>query len=135
MKNSPAPESRRILIRGPYSNFMLRADAPRETREFRTFVSGPTAVDQSAAGEADINNVILRYTQTGQLPIRANYAQPVYEDVSEVPTLFEALQIVANAQATLDQAVARSQAQRATQAKPETVTANPPAATPPAPEA
>lgn len=46
--------------------------------------------------ECDINVIMARYARTGVLP--ENYRQPVYADVSEVPSYMEALDVVRQAE-------------------------------------
>lgn len=51
----------------------------------------PSLTDQSFTDECDINNVILRFAGTGELPPRRNEAIGEYLDVSEVGDLHQAL--------------------------------------------
>lgn len=51
--------------------------------DFRTYNHEETMTQQADANELDINVIMKRYTQTGQLP-RINSAQPQYGDFSEV---------------------------------------------------
>lgn len=110
------------LVRGLYTDHFI-AEAP-SPRRVQTFASGPSAVRQEFGHEADINNVILRFTQTGELPPRLNPVTPDYADVSEMPDLQTALHLVADAEAILAQVRADSAAKRA--ANPDPV--KPPAA-------
>ncbi|WNK13620.1 MAG: internal scaffolding protein [Microvirus sp.] len=86
------------LIRTPYGHRLIPFD-----RHFRhkVDVSGPTQVDQSQGAECDINNIVLRYKTTGTLPVRLNHREPEFLDVSEVPDLQTALNLVSQGQEIL----------------------------------
>jgi len=60
------------------------------------FTGDPGLTDQSQAAEADVNNVMKRYMQTGVLP-GVNVAA-TYGDFADVPSYQDALNLVINAQ-------------------------------------
>lgn len=122
--NTPAPYK---IVRHLYGDRRIQC-APA-ARKRQTFVSGPTRVRQEFGHEADINNVILRYTNTGELPPRLNPVEPQYLDVSDVPELQVALQRVRDAHLELERITAESSAKRA--ALPDPASGLPPA--PPVP--
>jgi len=61
----------------------------------------PSMTKQSFKDEADINNILKKYVETGVIPssIKEN---PLYGDFSSVPSYQEAQHIVANAQLQFD---------------------------------
>lgn len=61
--------------------------------------SQPSMTQQAFAEDCDVNIILDRYMKTGELP---KPRQGVYADVSEVPDLTEALQIVQQAQNAFD---------------------------------
>lgn len=65
---------------------------------FGTHPGGPSLTRQEFADECDINNLMAQYERTGVLN-HYNAAQPRYLDVSSVPDLALALQIVDEAKA------------------------------------
>lgn len=139
MKNSKAEtaSNNTLLVRGPFSDYLFPVADPA-TRRYSSDVSSFSevwdqhlGVDQASGAECDVNNVILRYSHTGQLPLRANHAQAFYDDVSEVPDLLTALQMVKDANYALAAATAASQAARSTNPDPEAPAAPTPS---PAPE-
>lgn len=88
------------VIRGLYADQVVQD--PPTTRSRPTFVSGPTQVNQAFLEEADVNNVILRFAGTGELPPRLNAAQAEFLDVSEMPDFHTALNTAQAAQAAFD---------------------------------
>lgn len=59
----------------------------------------PSMTQQAFAEDCDVNIILDRYMKTGELP---KPRQGVYADVSEVPDLSEAIQIVQQAQTAFD---------------------------------
>lgn len=57
---------------------------------------GPTRAKQSAEAETNINNIVKRFTKTGQLTHVSEHLGQ-YRDMSEVPDLHEAMNVVADA--------------------------------------
>lgn len=70
----------------------------RENGSIRVFSvnNDPSKTDQSFAEQCDINNIIKRYQQTGQVTHLAKN-QGIYSDVSEIPDLQGAFQAVQDA--------------------------------------
>lgn len=66
---------------------------------------------QEFAEEADINNLMARFEKTGQLPSNVGMNAPQYLDVSEVPDLMTALQVVEAAKAAFMTLPARTRAE------------------------
>lgn len=63
---------------------------------------GPTRTKGSQGPECDLNNIIKRFTKTGQLThISAKLGE--YRDVSGLPDLHEAMNIVADAQSSFNE--------------------------------
>lgn len=63
---------------------------------------GPTRTKTSFEPETNINNIIKRFTKTGQLE-HISSALGEYRDLSGIPDLHQALTIVANAQSTFNE--------------------------------
>lgn len=84
------------VMRSAYATHIL-PERPTDRRH-QTFASGPSPVRQDMRDECDINNIILRYAGTGELPTRLNHREPEYLDVSDVPDLQSALNMVSHAQ-------------------------------------
>lgn len=59
----------------------------------------PSMTQQAFAEDCDVNIILDRYMKTGELP---KPRQGVYADVSEVPDLTQAIQIVQQAQSAFD---------------------------------
>lgn len=106
--NIPSPSEKLIQVRTYFSDRGI--SDRRAPRSRPTFVSGPSAVRQEFKDEADINNVILRFAGTGELPPRLNAREPEYLDVSEVPSLQEAMATAARARDAFDALPARVRA-------------------------
>lgn len=62
----------------------------------------PSKTDQSFQKECDVNNIIAKYKKTGQLT-HLNKRQGVYADISDLPDLMGAHQIVQTAHDTFMQ--------------------------------
>lgn len=60
---------------------------------------GPTRTKQSAEAESNINNIVKLYTKTGQLTHISQHLAN-YRDMSGIPDLHEAMNIVADANST-----------------------------------
>ncbi len=73
------------------------------------FSDDPGLTDQSQSKEADVNNVVARYIQTGQLP--QSMKTPRYDDLVDAPDYHTAMTVVANAQQQFDALDARIRAQ------------------------
>lgn len=69
---------------------------PLERSRFLTPVKGKSLTQQSFKDESDINVIVGRFQQSGQLP--PNFKQPSYEDVSGLAAPFS--EIVVTAEAT-----------------------------------
>lgn len=54
----------------------------------------PSLTRQEFADECDINKLMAQYEKTGILPANLNAAQPQYIDVSDIPNLAEAHEIL-----------------------------------------
>lgn len=65
------------------------------------FSEAPSKTDQSFKQDCDVNNIMARFIKTGQVNHLAK-GTAAYHDVSEVPDLDEALNIVAKAQEAFD---------------------------------
>lgn len=64
-------------------------------RRVQIFFSQPSLTKQEFKDETDINNIVKRYRDTGELPPQR---QGRYEDVSQIPDYHQALEIVKTAQ-------------------------------------
>ena len=97
---SQITETPGVLLRGYYSDFTIN---PATTRRGRpSEVSGPSQVNASFLEECDVNNVILRFAGTGELPPRLNAAQAEFLDVSDIPEFHSALNQAHAAQEAFD---------------------------------
>lgn len=63
---------------------------------------GPTLTKQSAEAESNINNIVKLYTKTGQLTHISEHLAN-YRDMSDIPDLHEAMNIVADANSTFQE--------------------------------
>ena len=89
------------IIRGAYADFYN--DPPVAARAVRFIHSGAIITQQDFIEECDVNNVILRFAGTGELPPRTNRQEPTFGDVSETPSdLHQALLTVQAAEAAFD---------------------------------
>lgn len=70
---------------------------PKIRKRVQITFTEPSLTQQSAAAEADINNIVARYQKTGILPEVAR--QGVFGDVSNIPDYQTALNIVQDAEA------------------------------------
>lgn len=61
----------------------------------------PSKTDQSQKRECDVNNIVRKFTKTGQISHMAK-RPGVYADVSDVPDLMGAISIVQQAQEAFD---------------------------------
>lgn len=68
----------------------------RTTKRVQTKCDGPSRVDKSFAKAADINNIVTKFHKTGLLPETG--VQPVYGDVSSVPSLEDVHSVLKKAQ-------------------------------------
>lgn len=82
----PAPS---LPVREVRTRFTVQPRSGRPT-------VGPSMTDQSFTDECNINNVILRFAGTGELPPRINARTAEFLDVSDVPELREALEMAKN---------------------------------------
>ncbi|WNK13638.1 MAG: internal scaffolding protein [Microvirus sp.] len=96
------------LIRSAYGSRRIKVEPHYRVA---SIVDGPSPVDQSARDECDINNIILRYKTTGVMPVRLNNREPEFLDVSEVPDLQSALNLVSQGQEILS-ALRQAQSER-----------------------
>jgi len=78
----------------------LPVSAQPKRRRVQLFFSDPSLTKQSFKDEVDVNNIVARYKKTGQLPGHLSTVQPMYGDVSSVPSYQDALNTVLTAQAT-----------------------------------
>lgn len=63
---------------------------------------GPTRTVQSLANDTDINNIMKRFMKTGELT-HISEALGAYRDISGIPDLHEALNIVTEAQSMFNE--------------------------------
>lgn len=85
---------------------------PLPVREVRTRFSpvartslvclDPSLTQQEFTEECDINNVILRFSSTGELPPRVNARVAEFLDVSEIGDLHESLSLAARGREAFD---------------------------------
>lgn len=71
------------------------------TKRVQTFSDLPSKTDQSYKNDCDVNNIMRRFMQTGQVNHLAK-GTPVFQDVTEIPDLDVALNTVTKAQETFD---------------------------------
>lgn len=69
-------------------------------RRVQIFFTEPSLTKQQFKDEADINKIIAKYKKTGMPTNYLNNREPVYRDVSSVPSYQEALDVVRTAQDT-----------------------------------
>ena len=63
---------------------------------------GPSKTKQSAEADSNINNIVRRFTKTGQLTHISDVLGE-YRDMSDIPDLKEAMDIVADANSTFQE--------------------------------
>lgn len=95
MEKKPLNVTEKNMEHGDRKKCECRA-VPATRRRVQIFFSEPTLTQQSAAAEADINNIVARYQKTGILPEIAR--QGVFGDVSGIPDYQTALNIVQDAE-------------------------------------
>lgn len=76
---------------------------------FAIDVGGKSRTKQEFIDDCDVNRIIDRFHKTGQLP--APRGTPSYMDVSAVPTLQEALQVMSDAEAAFARLPAKVRAE------------------------
>lgn len=80
------------------------ADMPKSSKPVRRrvqlFFTEPSMTKQSFRDEANINKIIAKYKTTGAPSNYVTTRQPIYADVTSVPSYQEALNVVMTAQST-----------------------------------
>lgn len=96
-KETQAPHSEKhgnhvTIIKGPTGRIIRK--------RIQTFNAQPSMTEQQFAQDADANYIMAKYLKTGVDPFVRK--QGFYADVSQVPDLSQALQIVTQAQTAFD---------------------------------
>lgn len=74
---------------------------PNGTKRVYTVNNEPSMTDQQFKDDCDVNFIVDKFTKTGNLTHLAKF-QGMYADVSEIPDLPQAMQIVSTAQTAFD---------------------------------
>jgi len=73
------------------------AGNPGQNNHSISFIGDPGLTDQSGKDDADINNIVKKFLNTGQLP-QMMQSKPQYGDFSDAPTYQAALNTVIHAE-------------------------------------
>lgn len=73
---------------------------PKRRPRVQVFFTQPSLTKQEFTQEVNINNIVAKYVQTGELPFSSR--EPVYADVTKLPDYHEARNIVAKAEQTFE---------------------------------